>query len=442
MQRLWILHISPQTRSLPLWISQIEAGQSPTEGSWPISRYRKRIQKGDLIWFWQSGLGLVAQGICLSNAYRSHEDPEFHWEFAYQITHRCAPALATSFFEQHHLELTFFRRPQGHIFNPPDTLTADLLALTAPHLHPLTPRQSQFWPDIAHSIQKQGLQLDERTLRQYHLALQSQSLVILSGHSGTGKSWLTKAYAQATHAKYLLVPVAPNWMGPEDLLGYYNAVNQTFMATVASDFIAAATQEWNLAQQAERPARPFHLVLDEMNLARTEHYFSPLLSLLEVRRRGEQAVYHRIGAPPLIIPENLSCIGTANTESQPLHFSERIADRAFVVHLPPTKIRLEEHFEGAVLAELKDIWPHLNRCFHISYRTLEDLQTYLHQAKIHQIPLTEALDEVLAQKIMHRTTSGASEQAFLALKNTLPAHYRLSHRCLENKNPFSFFEAP
>ncbi|MBD0389856.1 MAG: tetratricopeptide repeat protein, partial [Nostoc sp. C3-bin3] len=64
--------------------------------------------------------------------------------------------------------------------------------------------------EISQSVRSKGLRIAERTLRRYHLALKTRKFVILSGISGTGKTWLTKAYADAVEAKYLPVPVAPN----------------------------------------------------------------------------------------------------------------------------------------------------------------------------------------------------------------------------------------
>lgn len=442
MQHLWILQVNLEQLSLALWVEQIQQGQCPAEGTWQLSRFREHIQPGDLLWFWQSGKGLVAQGKCLTAAYRSHEDPEFKWEIAYRLTHQCTPALPRAFFQTQAFatQISFFKRPQGNIFKVPQVHTQELLAIAHPYFQNIPTPSSSFWPEIAQKIHKAGLTIEDRTLRQYHMALSSHSLVILTGRSGVGKSWLTQAYAQATESAYLLVPVAPNWMGPEDFLGYYNAVSHRFMPTVSSQFIAQAAQEWHQARQEQRSPRAYHLVLDEMNLARTESYFAPLLSLLEVRRRGEQTFYQRLGAEDLEIPPNLFCIGTANAEDQPLHFSERIADRAFIITLTPPDIRLEDFFENTIIAVLQNFWQPLNQCFHLSYRTLTDIQTYLRQAQIHQVALSEALDEVLAQKVFHRLSTVPSHMLD-ELKQALPTSFRLSHLALaqQQQGHFSFY---
>jgi hypothetical protein len=70
------------------------------------------------------------------------------------------------------------------------------------------------------------------------------------------------------------VPVKPNWTGPEDLLGYYNPIERSYQAT---PFLVA------LQAAARQPDVPHFICLDEMNLARIEHYFADFLSLLEHR---------------------------------------------------------------------------------------------------------------------------------------------------------------
>ena len=132
--------------------------------------------------------------------------------------------------------------------------------------------------EIASAIFAQGMSIEERDLRRYHLALKSRGFVILSGVSGTGKTWLTEAYARAVGAECLVVPVAPNWTTNEDLLGYFNPLDGEYHDTRFSRFLRSAAREYERAQAEKRRAKPYHLILDEMNLARVEYYFAKFLS--------------------------------------------------------------------------------------------------------------------------------------------------------------------
>ena len=61
--------------------------------------------------------------------------------------------------------------------------------------------QRPSFASIAEAIEAAGMTIDERTLRRYHLSLKTRGFVVLSGISGTGKTWLAEAYAHAVGAQ-------------------------------------------------------------------------------------------------------------------------------------------------------------------------------------------------------------------------------------------------
>jgi hypothetical protein len=135
---------------------------------------------------------------------------------------------------------------------------------------------------IADAVLEQGMALTRRTIRRYHLSLKSRGFVVLSGVSGTGKTWIAQAYARAVGAKFLIVPVAPNWTTNEDLLGYRSPIDDKYRDTPFSLFLRQASNEWTQSARENRPAQPYHVILDEMNLARVEYYFAKFLSAMEL----------------------------------------------------------------------------------------------------------------------------------------------------------------
>ena len=91
--------------------------------------------------------------------------------------------------------------------------------------------------------------------------------------------------------------VRPDWHANEDLLGYLPPFpGSRFSSTAASEFIRSASIEADAAAAEQRTPRPFHLCLDEMNLARPEHYLAELLSKMEVP--GGRVSFHTGGASP------------------------------------------------------------------------------------------------------------------------------------------------
>jgi 5-methylcytosine-specific restriction endonuclease McrBC GTP-binding regulatory subunit McrB len=111
-------------------------------------------------------------------------------------------------------------------------------------------------------------------LRDLLALLRTHDLIVLAGDSGSGKTSLVRGVAEAIGGVCTVVPVKPNWTGPEDLLGYYNPIERRFLPT---PFLKA------LLDAARAPQVLHLIVLDEMNLARVEHYFADFLSRLEER---------------------------------------------------------------------------------------------------------------------------------------------------------------
>lgn len=140
---------------------------------------------------------------------------------------------------------------------------------------------------------------------------------------------------------YRVVAVRPDWTDNRGLLGYYNPITREYQPTPFLRLLLAAEEEYRAAQRARRPSHPFFAILDEMNLARVEHYFSDFLSCLE---SGEPIHLHddpllaagasEDGDPVpmhVTIPPNLFLTGTVNVDETTYMFSPKVLDRAFVL---------------------------------------------------------------------------------------------------------------
>lgn len=133
--------------------------------------------------------------------------------------------------------------------------------------------------DTVHHIlhylyKKKNLIYTEFQIRNFLALLQTNDLIILSGLSGSGKTQIVKAIAEVIGGVAKIIPVKPNWLSSDDLLGYYNPLNSSFLPTPFTEAIVEATQN---------PNQMYLVCLDEMNLARVEYYFADFLSKLEDR---------------------------------------------------------------------------------------------------------------------------------------------------------------
>jgi hypothetical protein len=241
---------------------------------------------------------------------------------------------------------------------------------------------------IYQDIRSKGLRIAERTLRRYHLGLNTRKFVILSGISGTGKTWLTKAYAEAVEAEYLPVPVAPNWTTNEDLLGYLNPItDEEYHYTDFSTFLEKAEEEYKKAQAEKRTPRPYHLVLDEMNLARVEYYFAKFLSAMEVRMREGVAKIQLAPKKHVLLPPNLYFIGTVNVDETTHSFADKVYDRAQLIELEAPRQDLYEYLGEVPYREmLMQIWDKVHAVAPFAFRVLDEIKTYVKEAEALDVP--------------------------------------------------------
>jgi hypothetical protein len=274
---------------------------------------------------------------------------------------------------------------------------------------------------VLRQILEAGLRLDEQTVRRYHLSLQTRGFVVLSGLSGSGKTWLAQLYAESVGARAQLVAVAPNWTTNEDLLGYYDPLAREYRHTPFSAFLQAAADEWRDAQRGRRPAQPFHLILDEMNLARVECYFAKFLSAMEIRAREGQAMLELDATLTTLLTANLVFVGTINVDETTHGFADKIYDRAQLIEIEVTRTGIEDHLAGRLYATaLLSVWDAMMPAAPFAYRILDEIGAYMDGAAELEVPWEVALDEQLLQKILPKIKGtekaiGGALDEFIAL---------------------------
>jgi len=225
--------------------------------------------------------------------------------------------------------------------------------------------------------------------------------VILSGVSGTGKTWLTEAYARGVGAEYLVVPVAPNWTTNEDLLGYFNPMDNQYHDTQFSRFLRSAAGEYERAQTEARNAKPYHLVLDEMNLARVEYYFAKFLSVMEIRARYGSAKIELGPGEQITLPPNLRFAGTVNIDETTHGFADKVYDRAQLIEIEISRESLWEHLgEAPYRDDLMEVWDVAYVVAPFAFRMLDEIAAYVGAAEELGVSWQEALDEQLLQKVL------------------------------------------
>jgi 5-methylcytosine-specific restriction enzyme B len=210
-------------------------------------------------------------------------------------------------------------------------------------LPPDTASLSDTYSSLQSAVADSGLLVPAERVQALMAAIVAKPFVILAGLSGSGKTqlglrlgeWLSAAEIDRS----LVVAVRPDWTGPESLFGYEDALRPPSEDGRAAWYVPP-TLEFIL-EASRDPEHAYLLVLDEMNLAHVERYFSDFLSgfesgepVLPNLERSDGVWRSRPNERRLIeVPKNLLVIGTVNVDETTYLFSPKVLDRAFTFEI-------------------------------------------------------------------------------------------------------------
>lgn len=300
-------------------------------------------------------------------------------------------------------------------------------------------------------ISSKGFNYTQENIKNLYLSLRAKPFVIISGISGTGKTKIVQLFAESIGAtedngQFRLVPVRPDWSDSSDLIGYEK---------LSGEYVDGHLTKM-IKQANENRDRPHFLLLDEMNLARVEYYFSDVLSVMESRSFEDGELTSSTINPDreqeerVTLPGNLYLIGTVNMDETTHPFSKKVLDRANtlefndidLMNLPNTALNVVEPIAignealqskyihlidlmnsgtEALVNEVARILVEMNKILtpihtQVGYRVRDEICFYMaYNAEDGLLTTDEALDFCIMQKILPRIT-GAGNRLDTSLK--------------------------
>lgn len=230
--------------------------------------------------------------------------------------------------------------------------------------------QQEWLGEFESALKESGFEFSSRLIKAFHTSLKVADyspMVVLAGISGTGKSLLPELYAHAVGMNFLQIPVQPRWDSPQDMLGFYNYMEGRYKATELSRLLWQ-TDCYNNRDKAPKNLGMNLILLDEMNLARVEYYFSDMLSKLEVRRGLDPANEAKRRAAEIVLESGAMggtdalrrifvgrhnlFVGTMNEDESTQSLSDKVKDRANVLRFGRPKNLIKVN--GNEFADRKD----------------------------------------------------------------------------------------
>lgn len=302
-------------------------------------------------------------------------------------------------------------------------------------------------------INSRGFYYTKEDLYNFYLSLRSKPFVIISGISGTGKTKIVELFANSVGAtedngRFKMIPVRPDWSDSSDLLGYLT-LQEEYKKGPLADLVEHAMNY---------PDLPHFVLLDEMNLARVEYYFSDILSVMESRKIDmngratssylidpnlyQKEAFGESEVGPLRLTNNIYIIGTVNMDETTHPFSKKVLDRANTIEFnrielnhfdflsglgvkEPAKLISNDNLEAKyiqlidvfgthrkliekVSMDIEEINRHLSKInAQVGYRVRDEICFYMiHNSDAGLLNENEALDFCYMQKILPRISGG------------------------------------
>lgn len=184
---------------------------------------------------------------------------------------------------------------------------------------------------VLDALNNQGRKTDYYTAANILTTIAQCQFTLFSGLPGTGKTSLAKMLGNGLGLKnrFLNIPVARGWTSSRDIIGFYNALSQSFNS--ASTGLYELLKHLHDELNTEKDVAPAIVLLDEFNLSQPEHYFSPFLEMADPESKRILTTGDP-DEPYLSIPKYLRFLGTINQDESVQGLTPRMLDRTAIIN--------------------------------------------------------------------------------------------------------------
>lgn len=184
---------------------------------------------------------------------------------------------------------------------------------------------------------KQGRKYDSHFVDNLLISLHQNSLTVLAGHPGVGKTSLARLLVKLLSpvGRHSEVSVHRGWTDQKDLIGFENPLNSQFQPSTTGLYEILAMLDNESKETFYDDISMAYILLDEANLSPMEHYWSSFSFLNDIKAYEGKFLKLKLGNTIEVkYPNNLRFIATINSDQTTEPLSPRILDRVNVIQIP------------------------------------------------------------------------------------------------------------
>lgn len=189
---------------------------------------------------------------------------------------------------------------------------------------------------------KENLIFNKKEILNFHTSVKNNKLILITGVNGSGKSSLSRIYAEVLNSNFLSINIDSNWNNISEFIGYYDTFHNIYIRDKNNflDFLIEAENN---------PDQIFFVELKNFELI-NHNYIKPLFDLLigDINELNlfsvDQPIENDINRT-IKIGDNLRFIGTYTEDESFIVLPSKVIDTVNIIKLSTPDFRKELDLE-------------------------------------------------------------------------------------------------
>ncbi|MCD8423563.1 ATP-binding protein [Tenacibaculum finnmarkense] len=202
-----------------------------------------------------------------------------------------------------------------------------------------------FRNQLSEILKNNGRHLEKHFIDNLLISVHQNTLTILAGLPGTGKTTLSRMLSQILAPKERVKEISINrgWSSQKDLIGFSNPLNNKFHSSPTGMYDLLKQLNYESENETYLDCPMSYIILDEANLSPIEHYWSAFYNLTDSLANKDSLLKIELSQSEIIeYANNIRFIATINHDQTTESLSPRVIDRSNIIQIKPNSLSINE----------------------------------------------------------------------------------------------------